>query len=63
MCLVKSSSGLPPVEAPVMIVEKRKLFFSFLSLVKSRGSTGTPFVIMKLLYASLHVLQGISFIF
>ena len=25
------SSGLPPQEAPVMIAEKRKLFFSFLS--------------------------------
>ena len=24
------SSGLPPNEAPVMIAEKRKLFFSFL---------------------------------
>ena len=23
------SSGLPPKEAPVMIAEKRKLFFSF----------------------------------
>ena len=25
------SSGLPPWEAPVMIAEKRRLFFSFLS--------------------------------
>ena len=27
------SSGLPPSEAPVMIAEKRKLFFSFLFLL------------------------------
>ena len=26
------SSGLPPQEAPIMIAEKRKLFFSFLFL-------------------------------
>ena len=25
----KARSGLPPLEAPIMIAEKRKLFFSF----------------------------------
>ncbi len=32
------SSGLPPWEAPVMIAEKRNLFFSFLQAAALGGS-------------------------
>ncbi len=32
--VVLDGSGLPPQESPVMIAEKRKLFFSFLSVLK-----------------------------
>ncbi len=38
-CKVSTSSGLPSLEAPFMISEKRKLFFSFVSFLKSALSS------------------------
>ena len=35
----KGSSGLPPLEAPVMFAEKRQLFFSFLFYEQGRTTT------------------------
>ena len=56
------SSGLPPQEAPLVIAEKRKLFFTFL-FISFLSVTGLPSWRLKhrplTLYTKLRIMQSV----